>query len=231
NHGVPIGVVVGKEASTLLIDVNAPVEIGDGLGFEPPAGVKGDAVGFAVAAVRTVRESDGTIRQAVATRTSVPAGWTVLRTSHAALLERARASFADLGAAARARRSRLDLRLFGSAGSPLKVVAVADGEQVSVRSEVPLAPARAHALDAARLREQLGRLGETPFALGDLDTQGLTSGLFLPVSELNHLRQQVVDELMARRDWAEVARIAERDGAIAAAIARVPGVSDSQPHT
>jgi len=224
NHGVPIGVVVGKEASTLLIDVNAPVETGDGLGFEPPAGVKGDAVGFAVAAVHTVRESGGTTRQAVATRTSVPAGWTVLRTSHAALLERARASFADLGAAARARRSRLDLRLFGSAGSPLKVVAVADGEQVSVRGEVPLAPARAHALDAARLREQLGRLGETPFALGDLDTQGLAAGLFLPVSELNHLRQQIVDELLIRRDWARLARDAERDGAIAAAIATVPGV-------
>jgi len=101
---------------------------------------------------------------------------------------------------------------------------------VSVRGEVPLAPARAHALDVSRLREQLGRMGETPFALGDLDVAGLSNGLFLPVSELNHLRQQVVDELMVRRDWAEVARIAERDGAIAAAIARIPGVSDSQHH-
>jgi putative protease len=102
-------------------------------------------------------------------------------------------------------------------------VATADGEQVSVRGEVPLAPARAHALDAPRLREQLGRLGETPFALGELDLAGLGGGLFLPVSELNHLRQQVVDELLVRRDWAELARVAERDGAIAAAIAKVPG--------
>ena len=99
-----------------------------------------------------------------------------------------------------------------------------------MRGEVPLAPARAHALDLARLREQLGRMGETPFALGDVDVAGLSSGLFLPMSELNHLRQQIVDELMVRRDWAEVARIAERDGAIAAAIARVPGVSDTRSH-
>jgi putative protease len=33
---------------------------------------------------------------------------------------------------------------------------------------------------------------------------------------------------MVRRDWAEVARIAERDGAIAAAVARVRGVSDTE---
>ena len=230
NHGVAIGVVAGRDGADLLIDVTAPVAVGDGLGFEPPAGQKGQALGFSVSAARSVRAATGTTRQAIATRVNVPAGWTVLRTSHAALLERARASFAELTAPARARRTRIDIRLFGAPGAPLKVVATADGEQVTVRGEIPLAPARAHALDVSRLREQLGRMGETPFALGDLDVAGLSNGLFLPVSELNHLRQQVVDELMVRRDWAEVARIAERDGAIAAAIARIPGVSDSQHH-
>jgi putative protease len=224
NHGVAIGVVAGRAGGDLLIDVTSPVAVGDGLGFEPPAGERGQALGFSVSAARSVRAANGTTRQAVTTRMNVPAGWTVLRTSHAALLERSRASFAELSAPARARRTRVDMRLFGTPGAPLKVVAAADGEQVSVRGEIPLAPARAHALDAARLREQLGRMGETPFALGELDLAGLTSGLFLPVSELNHLRQQVVDELMVRRDWAEVARIAARDGAIAAAIAHVPGI-------
>ena len=229
NHGVAIGVVVGRDGADLLIDVTSPVTIGDGLGFEPPAGQRGQAVGFSVSAARSVRAVNGTTRQAIASRVNVPTGWTVLRTSHAALLERARASFAELSAPVRARRTRIDMRLFGTPGAPLKVLATADGEQVSVRGEVPLAPARAHALDGSRLREQLGRMGETPFALGDLDVAGLANGLFLPVSELNHLRQQIVDELMVRRDWAELARTAERDGAIAAAIARVPGVSDAQP--
>jgi U32 family peptidase len=225
NHGVAIGAVAGRDDGDVLIDVDSPVSIGDGLGFEPPPGAKGQPMGFSVTAVRLVREDGGTTRQAVASRVNVPAGWTVLRTSHAALLERARASYAELTAPVRARRTRLDLRLFGTAGAPLKVVASADGEQLTVRGEVPLSPARAHALDAARLREQLGRLGETPFALGDVDVAGLAPGLFLPVSELNHLRQQIVDELMVRRDWAAVARAAERDGAIAAAIADVPVTS------
>src|SRR5687768_3350943 len=222
NHGVVLGVVVGRENGELLIDVSAPVEETDGLGFEPPVGVNAPATGFAVTGVRTVRTHDGVTRQALTTRASVPAGWTVLRTSHTALLERARASFGDLPAPVRSRRARLDMRLFGSAGAPLKLVASADGEQVSVRGEIPLAPARAHALDVPRLRDQLGRLGETPFSLGELDIAGLAAGLFLPVSELNHLRQQVVEELMVRRDWAAHARAAERETAIAAAIARVP---------
>ncbi|HEX5076034.1 MAG TPA: DUF3656 domain-containing protein [Gemmatimonadaceae bacterium] len=227
NHGVAVGVVAGRDGANLLIDVTSPVAVGDGLGFEPPPGQKGQALGFSVSAARTVRSVDGITRQAIATRVSVPSGWLVLRTSHAALLERARASFAELGAPVRARRTRVDMRLFGTAGAPLKVVATADGEQVSVRGEIPLAPAHAHALDVARLRAQLGRLGETPFALGDLDLAGLSSGLFLPVSELNHLRQRVVDELTVRRDWAEVARHAEREGTIAAAVANVPEVSNA----
>jgi len=222
NHGAAIGVVVGREGGELVVDVTAAVDVGDGLGFEPPAGANGQPTGFAVTAVRTMSERAGVTRQAVATRATVPQGWTVLRTSHAALLERARASFSDLPAPARARRTRLDLRLFGAAGAPLKVVAAADGEQVSVRGEIPLSPARAHALDVPRLREQLGRLGETPFALGDLDLGGLAAGMFLPVSELNHLRQLVVDELLVRRDWAASAQKAERDSAIATAIARLP---------
>jgi putative protease len=231
NHGVAIGEVVGRDGADLLIDVSTPVEIGDGLGFEPPAGTKAESLGFAVSAVRTVRENGGTTRQAIATRTSVPAGWTVLRTSHVALLARARASFAELPAPARAKRTRLDLRLFGAAGAPLKVIALADGEEVSVRGEVPLSPARAHALDVTRLREQLGRLGETPFALGDLDVAGLGSGLFLPMSELNHVRQRLVDELIVRRDWAASARAAERDATIAAAIANVPMASETTDHS
>src|SRR5688500_4811041 len=90
NHGVAIGVVSAREGQELLVDLTSPVAVGDGLGFEPPAGVRGEALGFAVSSVRTVRETGEVIRQAIVSRTAVPAGWTVLRTSHAELLDRAR---------------------------------------------------------------------------------------------------------------------------------------------
>src|SRR4030095_4694756 len=118
------------------------------------------------------------------------------------LLERARASYSSLSTDVRAKKSRLDVRVFGAAGTPLKAIFAAHGESVTVRSEITLSPASKRPLDAASLRDQLGRLGDTPFALGAIDTSGLAPELFLPVSEQNHLRQQAVDQLMLRRDWA-----------------------------
>jgi putative protease len=221
NRGVALGSVVGQERGELIVEVSSPIQPGDGLGFEAPEHVGGPTIGFNASSVRTL-VSRATIRQALETRMRVGTGWRVIRTSQAELLERARKSFASLPAEIRARKTRLDVRVFGTAGTPLKAVFTAGDEIVTVRSEITLAPASKRALDAATLREQLGRLGETPFALGSLDTAGLAGGLFLPVSEQNHLRQQAVDQLTARCDWANEARVAERRGRIEASVADVP---------
>ncbi|MGZ8412301.1 MAG: DUF3656 domain-containing U32 family peptidase [Gemmatirosa sp.] len=221
NAGVELGVVVGREGADLLIEVREPLEVGDGVGFEPPVGTMGTSTGFTITAARTVATRAGVTRQAIAARGRVPLGWRVVRTSHAALLERARASFAAMPDGAKARRTRLDVRLFGHAGGPLKAVFRAGEDEVTVRSDVPLAPASKRALDVPQLREQLGRLGETPFSLGALETSGLGVGLFLPVSELNRLRQEAIDELLLHRDWAHQATLAERAERIAGALGRV----------
>jgi putative protease len=217
NRGIELGTVVGHERGELIVEVSSPIQAGDGLGFEPPDHVGGPTVGFNAENVRTLA-TRATVRQAIETRTRVGTGWRVIRTSHAELLERARKSYASLPAEIRARKARLDVRVFGAAGTPLKAVFTAGDESVTIRSEITLAPASTRALDTTALREQFGRLGETPFALGSLDTVGLAAGLFLPVSEQNHLRQQAVDQLIARRDWANDARIAERRALIEAAV-------------
>jgi putative protease len=147
-------------------------------------------------------------------------GWTVMRTAHAALMDRARSSFASVGENG-GRLARLDVRVFGSAGAHLRAVFTADGESVTMRSETPLSPARQRALDERQLRDQLGRLGNTPFALGAVDTSGLESGLFLPVSELNRLRQSAVESLLERREWGRASRLAERRSGIEAAVKTV----------
>jgi putative protease len=103
-------------------------------------------------------------------------------------------------------------------------VFTSNGESVTVRSEATLAPATKRPLDGELLRDQLGRLGETPFSLGAVDTQGLETGVFLPVSELNRLRQHAVDELAQRRGWTHDAGIHERTTRIESAVATV-GVS------
>jgi putative protease len=220
NRGVELGVVVGRDGGDLLVELSSPLAVGDGIAFEPPPGTAGTVTGFAVQAVRTIGTRGGVVRQAVRARDRVPAGWRVVRSSQAALLERARASYAALPAARRERRARLDVRVFGAGGAPLKAVFRSGDDEVTVRSELPLAPATKRALDVAQLREQLGRLGGTPFALAALDVAGLAPGLFLPVSELNRLRQAATDDLMLRRDWARQADLAERESRIAEAVAR-----------
>jgi putative protease len=221
NRGRELGTVLRHDGREIIVQVSTPLMVGDGVGFEAPDARGGATVGFTIAEVRTiVRGADG-VRQAVVVppRISVGDGWRVVRSSEAALLARARASYAALPAELRARKTGVDVRLFGSAGGPLKAVFLADGETITVRSEINLAPASKRALDTASLREQLGRLGETPFVLDGLETGALATGLFLPLSELNHLRQQAVDELLQRRDWARQAKLADRRASIDAALA------------
>ncbi len=222
NRGVELGVVTGFADGELLVEVRAPICERDGLGFEPPAGGHLESTGFSAGPVRTLAVRDGVHRQAIRARQRVPIGWRVVRSSQAALLERARASFAEVGRETRRRRTALTARVFGAAGGALKAIFEADGEEVTVRSEIALAPAARRALDVTQLREQLGRLGETPFALGELDARGLADGLFLPVSELNRLRQGAVDELLVRRDWAHQASAAERLAQVQQAVGAVP---------
>jgi len=220
NHGLDLGVVIGFEHGELLVDVTAPINVGDGLGFEPPDGGHAESTGFSVSAVRTVHRRGALWRLAITGRSRVQPGWKVFRTSDLQLLERARASYAALADAGALPRIPVDVRVFGAAGAPLRAVFTAGEAQVTQLSDATLAPASKRALDAAQLREQIGRLGDTPFALNEVDASGLAAGLFLPVSDLNRMRQRATEELLQRRDWARSAALAERSERIAAAVAR-----------
>ncbi|MEJ7809022.1 MAG: DUF3656 domain-containing protein [Gemmatimonadaceae bacterium] len=223
NRGVVLGTVVAASRGEVIVEVDVPLASGDGVGFEPADG--GPGTGCTVSDARDLGISGGMLRQAIRVRNYVPVGARVVRTSHAELLARARASYAALASSGAlvTRRARLDVRVFGTAGSPLKAVFSAGDHAVTLRTETELAPAAKRALDTAQLRDQLGRLGDSPFALGTLDTAGLASGLFLPVSELNRLRQAAVTHLEAAEDWERQARLSERREAIDRAVREVPG--------
>ena len=72
------------------------------------------------------------------------------------------------------------------------------GHVVQIPSSMPLAKAEKQPLTTERLREQLGRLGGTPFRLGELKNQ-LEGEVMLPVSELNRLRREAVSQLEVLR--------------------------------
>jgi U32 family peptidase len=221
NRGVRLGIVTAARPSELTIEVTEPIEVGDGLGFARPGAVGGPTIGFTVTRVRTDGRdaSRARVRQTVAAPESVPVGWHVVRTAHAALVAQARESYAPLASRTGQRKSRLDVRVFGSPGAHLRAVFIADGETVTVRSETQLGAAAKRPLADAVLRDQFGRLGDTLYALAAVDTAGLAPGLFLPISELNHMRQTAVAELLAlralREDAAQIDRRAGIDGAVA----------------
>ena len=223
NRGLVIGEVVGYERGELLVDVTTDVAVGDGLAFEAPDALGGPTTGFAITAVRQL-SSGSPRRVALQTRTGVPTGWRVLRTSQASLLARARDSYGNVERVPKQRKARLDIRVFGSIGAHLKALFTSAGETVEVRSETQLVRATNREIDRAMLREQFGRLGETPFALAEIDDLGLDGDLFLPVRELNRMRQSAVEQLLQRRDWMIDARRAERADAIARAIAAIDDV-------
>lgn len=229
NHGLELGRVTRASGGTIEVVVRHPVVVGDGVGFEPPAGEVAKSVGFTVRSVETLGAVTEGVRQAIASDVAVPVGWTVRRTSDPALLAEARASVR--GDDPPPPRRQLDVRAFGSAGAPLKLVFATAVDEETVTSAAPLAPATRHALDETTLREHLGKLGETPYALGRLDMRGLAPGLFLPVSELNHLRRQAVEAIEERRGWTEDARRTEREQRIAslAALPRAAVVANVPP--
>jgi putative protease len=219
NRGEALGTVIGSDRGQLIIEVTQAVQVGDGLGFEDPSVSGGPTKGFTVSSIRTL-PGKGAIRQVIDTGLRVPTGWRVTRTSAAAAMSAARASFANHPSAGPS-LTRVDVRLFGSAGGPMKGVFATDTDTVSVQTEKPLSPASNRPLDEVLLREQIGRLGGTGFVLGSLDVTGLGAGLFLPVSEVNHLRQTAIEQLADRRGWDKAARDAERAAAVDAVILSV----------
>ena len=91
-------------------------------------------------------------------------------------------------------RIPVDWLVEGQCGEPLRLVARAYGHEIQVTSEIPLQLADRAPLTSEQLRAQLGRLGETPYALGNLDNR-LLGQVILPIKELNRLRRLAIERL------------------------------------
>ncbi|HEX5223021.1 MAG TPA: U32 family peptidase [Verrucomicrobiae bacterium] len=93
----------------------------------------------------------------------------------------------------------LHFEVHGLVGRPFTLIARDDeGHVAKLDSTVPLVAAEKQPLTTERLREQLSRLGGTPFKLGELKNE-LSGQVMLPVSELNRLRRDAVVELERQR--------------------------------
>ncbi len=93
----------------------------------------------------------------------------------------------------------IDVEVHGLAGKPLTLIVRDDaGNVAKIDSAMPLVQADKAPLNHAKLADQLGRLGGTPFKLGQLHNH-LFGEVLIPVSELNRMRRVFVTELELRR--------------------------------
>ncbi|MBI5691922.1 MAG: U32 family peptidase [Verrucomicrobia bacterium] len=189
-RGVFLGEVLRVTGDSALLRLVAPLKPGDGVVFdagkpeEREEGGRVYQVELGRDQVATLKFGRGDIDWG-----RIQAGNLVWKTNDPALDRELRATYSG----ERIRHTReLHFAVHGAAGGPLTVLAD-DGEGRVARedSALPLQPATRQPLTIERLREQLGRLGDTPFRLGRLESH-LEGEVMLPVSELNRVRRAVV---------------------------------------
>jgi U32 family peptidase len=104
----------------------------------------------------------------------------------------------------------LHLRVSGRIGETPRFTARCDELEVSVDGETPLAAAHSSPVGEAVLRDKLGQLGDTPFALGTL-TLDWPADAMLPLSSLKRARRALVEQLLAVRKQHATTAITHRD--------------------
>ena len=93
----------------------------------------------------------------------------------------------------------VNVHVTAAVGEPLRAqwtLAKRPSIQVTVVSPAPLDAAKARGISAEMLRDQFERLGNTPYELAGL-TVDLNGTAFVPVSLLNQLRRDAVEQLQA----------------------------------
>jgi putative protease len=195
-RGVYLGEVCRVSDSSVFARLQAPLKPGDGIVFDAGHPDE-DEEGGRVSKVSSGEESEIRVFGEIHFD-RVHRGDKIWKTSDPGLDRKLRQTYS--GPTPQFRRP-LDLEVHGHLGAPLTVIARDEtGHVVQLASSMTLADAEKQPLTTERLREQLGRMGGTPFRLGRLENR-LEGQVILPMSELNRLRRDLasqIEELYAR---------------------------------
>ena len=197
-RGVYLGEVARVLPEKVVIKLEAPLKLGDGVVFDagrPDENEEGGRVyGIQTpnSKLQTAGESILEFGYGHIDFKRVHVGDKLWKTNDPELDKRLRQSFE--GDAPKFHRP-VEMEVHGQVGKPFTLMARDEsGHVAQAESSMPLAKAEKQPLSTERLREQLGRLGGTPFKLGELKNF-LAGDVLLPVSELNRLRREVAAEL------------------------------------
>jgi putative protease len=201
-RGVFLGEVVRVQNEKVTVHLQAPLKLGDGVVFDagrPDEKEEGGRIyGIKNFQNKTTRTEESVLEFGYGNIdfNRVHVGDKLWKTNDPELDKRLRQSFA--GDAPRFQRP-IAMEVHGFASKPLTVIARdEEGHVVQLDSTMPLAKAEKQPLTTERLREQLGRLGGTPFNLGELKNN-LSGEVMVPMSELNRLRREAATQLESLR--------------------------------
>ena len=194
-RGVYLGEIAGVEGRAVRLRLEGPLKPGDGVVFDgghPESPEEGGRV-YSV----EQRGKDAWLGFGPGVDlTRIHQGDKLWKTNDPELDRRLRQTFE--GDAPKFQRP-LTMEVRGATGRHLTLLVRDEvGNEARLESTMQLARADKQPLTTERLRAQLGRLGGTPFTLGELKSL-LEGDVMLPVSELNRLRRAAVDELLRIR--------------------------------
>ncbi|MEQ8819780.1 MAG: DUF3656 domain-containing protein [Sumerlaeia bacterium] len=205
-RGLYLGRVAEVRGNDVIVHLEGPLKCGDGVVFDAGKPDEDEAGGFVFGlrvgwkSMKSVEMEDLALHNSVTVvfghgrvdLRNVKPGDRLWKTSDPKLDSALTASFAGEGP-----RFRRPVRAFAvaRAGHPLSLALWdEDGFHVEVTAEQPLEPARKHPATEAVIREQIERLGGTPFALDRLDCV-IEGEPMVPKSLLNDLRRDAAEAL------------------------------------
>jgi len=201
HRGVLMGQVARVTRESVLVDAGdahgiAPLKAGDGVVFDA-AGWRSPEEPEEGGRIFQVARSEGKLELRFGTGvlnvSRIRRGDLIWRT-HDPNLDKVVRPYLEAGTPVR--KQPVSVKATAREGRPLQTEWSVAGASVTVESAQPLGTAANRALTAEFLREQLGRLGNTPYELSALEvaTEGAP---FAPSSLLNQLRREAVEKLQA----------------------------------
>lgn len=196
-RGVYLGEVKRVQGDSVVVMLEAPLKPGDGVVFDaghPDQKEEGGRVYEVLPVRRNGAEGEVILKfgRGHVDFSRIHKGDKLWKTDDPELNKRLRQTFS--GDKPQFQRP-ITIEVHGFVGTPLTLIARDElGNVVQTASEMTLGKAEKQPLTTDRLRDQLGRLGGTPFKLGEL-VDRLDGDVILPMSELNRLRRDAVQQL------------------------------------
>lgn len=196
NRGIYVGRVLERKGGRYLVKLEAPLRKGDGIEVwvhEGHAGLVVEDIGLGG---KKVGEAPAGAVVSLELPPQACPGDRIFKTSDASLLSRARSTYAS---EREIRKIPVYMEVWVSPGQPFKVrVRDEEGHIGEATSPEPAQVAIKHPLTEEVLKEQLDRLGNTPYELKSLkiNLQGVP---MVPLSIINQVRRGALADLSLKR--------------------------------